>query len=120
MAFLAVFAIALSLAASRLSDHWSESLARSSTLRISAPASQIQQQLDLAMEILDTTPGIASARVISLEEQRSLLEPWFGPEVPFESLPLPRLIDIEENSSGYDGQKLATSPYCRCSRRRAG
>ncbi|MDG1935462.1 MAG: cell division protein FtsX [Paracoccaceae bacterium] len=106
MAFLAVFAIALSLAASRLSDHWSESLARSSTLRISAPAPQIQQQLDLAMEILDTTPGIASARVISLEEQRSLLEPWFGPEVPFESLPLPKLIDIEENSSGYDGQSL--------------
>lgn len=106
MAFLAVFAIALSVAASRLSDHWSEALARSSTLRISAPALQMQQQLDLAMEVLNTTPGIAAARIISLEEQRTLLEPWFGPDVPVENLPLPRLVDIEENSSGYDGQSL--------------
>lgn len=106
MAFLAVFAIALSLAAARLSYHWSEALARSSTLRISAPAPQMQQQLDLAVEILNTTPGIAAARIISLEEQHTLLEPWFGPDVPVENLPLPRLIDIEENSSGYDGQSL--------------
>ena len=101
-----VFAIALSIAASRLSDHWSEALARSSTLRISAPDLQMQQQLDLAMEVLNTTPGIAAARIISLEEQRTLLEPWFGPDVPVENLPLPRLVDIEENSSGYDGQSL--------------
>jgi len=106
MAFLGVFAMALSLAASRLSDHWSEALARSSTLRISAPAPQMRQQLDLALDILSTTPGIKAARVISLEEQRGLLEPWFGPDVPVENLPLPRLIDIEEDSSGYDGQSL--------------
>ena len=106
MAFLAVFAIALSITASRLSDHWSEALARSSTLRILAPASQMQQQLASAMEILNTTPGISATRIISLEEQRALLEPWFGPDLPIENLPLPRLIDIEENASGYDEQSL--------------
>ena len=106
MAFMAVFAVALSIAASRLSDHWSAALARSSTLRISAPAPQMERQLNLAIAILNSTPGIKSAQVISLEEQRTLLEPWFGPDVPIENLPMPRLINIDENSSGYDGQSL--------------
>ena len=38
MAFLAVFALALSLAAGRLADRWGSELALSSTIRISAPA----------------------------------------------------------------------------------
>ncbi|MEC7258844.1 MAG: cell division protein FtsX, partial [Pseudomonadota bacterium] len=37
MAFLAVFALALSLASGRLATRWSDELARSATLRLSAP-----------------------------------------------------------------------------------
>jgi cell division transport system permease protein len=37
MAFLAVFALALSLASGRLADRWSSALAQSSTIRLSAP-----------------------------------------------------------------------------------
>ena len=37
MGFLAVFALALSLATGRLADRWSEALARTATVRISAP-----------------------------------------------------------------------------------
>ena len=44
MAFLAVFALALSLAAGRLADRWSDALARASTIRISAPAAEIEAQ----------------------------------------------------------------------------
>ncbi|MBV1895419.1 MAG: cell division protein FtsX, partial [Rhodobacteraceae bacterium] len=40
MAFLAVFALALSLASGRLADRWADELARSATLRINAPADQ--------------------------------------------------------------------------------
>ena len=41
MAFLAVFALALSLAAGRLADRWSDALADTATIRISAPDDQI-------------------------------------------------------------------------------
>ena len=37
MAFLTVFALALSLATGRLADRWGSELAQSSTVRISAP-----------------------------------------------------------------------------------
>ncbi len=49
MAFLAVFALALSLSAGRLADRWAEELARSATLRINAPADQRSAQTDVAL-----------------------------------------------------------------------
>lgn len=106
MAFLAVFALALSLATDRLADRWGTELARSSTLRISAPADQMAAQTEAALSVLATTPGIASARALSDDEQRVLLEPWFGPDLPIESLPVPRLIEIIEGGDGVDAAGL--------------
>ncbi len=102
MAFLAVFAMALSLATGRLADRWSEELARTSTLRISAPADQAAAQARRAIAVLETTPGVAAARPLTAEEQRNLLEPWFGPDLPIDALPIPQLIEIIEEGSGYD------------------
>nr|WP_226622025.1 cell division protein FtsX [Alloyangia pacifica] len=102
MAFLAVFALALSLAAGRLATSWGEELARASTLRISAPAGQQAQQTDAALRLLQQTPGVASARALSEEEQQALLEPWFGPDLPLADLPVPQLIEIIEQGEGFD------------------
>ncbi|MCC6008249.1 MAG: cell division protein FtsX [Rhodobacteraceae bacterium] len=106
MAFLAVFALALSLAAGRMADRWSDELARSSTVRISAPAEQMEARVRAVMEVLTTTPGIASARLIDETEQRALLEPWFGPDLPVDALPLPRLVEVIETGARYDSEGL--------------
>ncbi|TCP44459.1 cell division protein FtsX [Rhodovulum marinum] len=106
MAFLAVFALALSLAAGRLADHWGEALARTATVRISAPEGQMATQTDAVLAVLATTPGIAGARLIPEDEQRALLAPWFGPDLPVESLPLPRLVEITETAEGMDAEAL--------------
>lgn len=106
MAFLAVFAVALSLATGRLATRWSAELARTSTLRISAPADQMDTQTRIALQVLETTPGIGQARALDLAEQRALLEPWFGPDLPVETLPIPRLIEIIETGDGYDATGL--------------
>ena len=102
MAFLAVFALAMSLATGRLADRWSQELARTSTLRISAPADQMQAQTRAAVEVLQTTPGVAEARPLTADEQRALLDPWFGPDLPVETLPIPQLVEIVEEDAGYD------------------
>lgn len=106
MAFLAVFALALSLAAGRLADRWSDELARSATLRISAPADQKAAQTSAALAVLEQTPGIASARALSDEEQAALLAPWFGADLPLDSLPVPQLIEVIEDDEGYDAEGL--------------
>jgi len=102
MAFLAVFALALSLASGRLADRWSSALAQSSTIRLSAPTAEIEAQTTAILSVLEQTPGVESARTITDAEQRTLLEPWFGPDLPVEDLPVPRLIEITEGPQGYD------------------
>ena len=106
MAFLAVFALALSLAAGRLADRWSDALERTATVRLSAPDDQIDLQTKAVLEVLSTTPGIASARALEDAEQRALLEPWFGPDLPVDALPLPRLIELTEDGAGFDSEGL--------------
>ncbi len=106
MAFLTVFALALSLASGRLATRWGDELAQSSTLRISAPEEQMAAQTAAALTVLTGTPGISSARALSVDEQRSLLAPWFGPDLPLDSLPIPQLIEIVETEEGYDGAGL--------------
>ena len=106
MAFLAVFALALSLAAGRLADRWSDALERTATVRLSAPEDQIDLQTAAILNVLTTTPGVASARAMTDDEQRALLEPWFGPDLPVDALPLPRLIELTEDATGYDAEGL--------------
>ena len=106
MTFLAVFALALSLAAGRLADRWSGALERTATVRLSAPEDQIDLQVDAILQVLADTPGVASARALGADEQRALLEPWFGPDLPVDALPLPRLIEVVEGEPGYDREGL--------------
>ncbi|SNS81353.1 cell division protein FtsX [Antarctobacter heliothermus] len=106
MAFLTVFALALSLAAGRLASTWGEELARASTIRISAPEGQLAAQTATVLRVLEQTPGIDSARALTTDEQRALLEPWFGPDLPLESLPMPQIVEVQEAKGGYDADGL--------------
>lgn len=106
MAFLAVFALALSLASGRLADRWAEALSSTATIRISAPPDQMTAQTRAVLNLLGTTPGVQGARALSPEEQRALLEPWFGPDLPVDSLSLPQLVEFTEADGGYDAQGL--------------
>ena len=107
MTFLAVFALALSLASGRLADRWASALDRTATIRISAPDDQIARQTKAVLDVLATTTGIASARAQTPDEQRKLLEPWFGPDLPLTDLPLPQLIEVlARDIDGVRGRRL--------------
>lgn len=106
MAFLAVFALAFALASGRVADRWGDELARTSTLRLTAPGDEMAAQVQTALTILQTTPGVASARALTGDEQKALLEPWFGPDLPVDTLPIPQLIEIVEDGGGFDAAGL--------------
>lgn len=106
MAFLAVFALALSLATGRMADRWGAELARSSTIRISAPEGELAAQTEAVLKVLESTRGVASARALTDAEQQALLEPWFGPDLPVDTLPIPRLVEVIETEEGYDPDGL--------------
>lgn len=106
MAFLAIFALALSLASGRLAENWRDALAGTATLRIQAPAGEMAAQTARALDILGQTPGITSARALSDGEQQALLEPWFGPDLPVARLPIPQLVEITGRDFDADGLRL--------------
>jgi cell division transport system permease protein len=102
MTFLCVFALALSLASGRLATRWSEAIAKTATIRLSAPEEQVQIQTDAILAALATTPGIASYRLIDDAETTKL----FGPGLPVDALPIPRLIEVVEGEPPYDSEGL--------------
>lgn len=106
MAVLAVFALALSLAAGRLADRWGAELARSATVRITAPPEQMAAQTAAVMAVLETTRGVASARALSVTDQQALLAPWFGEGFDLSTLPVPQLVEIIETPDGFDAAGL--------------
>ncbi len=107
MAFFAVMSLALALAAGRLADSWEGELARDATLRIFAPQDAVEAQARAALNVLRTTPGIQSVRVVTLEEQKALLEPWLGPDFAIESLPLPLMIEVTTDPDRLNRDSLA-------------
>ncbi len=105
MAFLAVFALALALATGRLAERWSESLAQTVTIRVSAPSAEMEQQTAAVLNVLKSTPGVTASAVVGDEEVEKLLEPWFGPDVPVDALPVPKLIEVTQDRD-FDSQAL--------------
>ena len=106
MAFLAVFALALSLATGRIASQWSHELTRTATVRITAAPAEMPALTEAALRVLGSTEGVESARALTPEEQKALLEPWFGSDLPIEALPVPQLIELRETRAGYDAEGL--------------
>lgn len=106
MAFLAVFALALSLATGRLAERWSSELAQSVTVRVSAPSSEQEALTRSVMQILQTTPGAGQPHLASDDEIAHLLAPWFGPDMPIDALPVPDLIEAPIASPDFDSHGL--------------
>src|SRR5260370_15973743 len=52
------------------------------------PAEPSAARTEMALAVLRQTPGIAGARLVDPAETKRLLEPWLGPSVPLDQLPL--------------------------------
>ena len=101
MAAVAVFALAFTVATGRLADRWATDLSGTATVRIAQDAEGGGAAADAALAALSDTAGVTSARLMPDDEQAALLAPWFGPDLPVDSLPLPRLIEITVDD-GFD------------------
>lgn len=106
MAFLAIFTLSVSFAANDLARQWSNDLVNTATVRISAPADQVEVQTQAAIAAFDTTPGVVSVSEISLDEQLNLLEPWLGGDIPTDLLPIPRMLAVDVDPVVLDPESL--------------
>jgi cell division transport system permease protein len=98
MAFLAALALGASLVADRAALGWQNGLSDRMTIQIMPPEqgdahAALDQETQAALTLLNGTPGIAHARLLSDAEINALVEPWIGKDGAVSGIPLPRLID---------------------------
>jgi len=74
------------------------SLATSLTLQV--PPDTSKARMETVLALLGQTKGIQSANLLDPKELARLLEPWLGPKVPLDELPVPRLIDLQIDPAG--------------------
>jgi cell division transport system permease protein len=94
-ALIAYVAAMMGIGLLGLSDmlgEWHRLQAGSLTLQL--PADTSAARTEMALAVLRQTPGVTGAHLVDPAETKRLLEPWLGPSVPLDQLPLPRLVDL--------------------------
>ncbi|GHU05458.1 cell division protein [Alphaproteobacteria bacterium] len=84
-----------------LIGRWETDVSGTMTVEIAAPLDvdkeameKNRDQIDMALQILNSTPGVARARALSQKEMIALLSPWLGDSEFLREMPLPTLIDV--------------------------
>jgi cell division transport system permease protein len=98
MAFLAALALGASLVATRAAHSWQSGLSDRITVQVMPPEqgdprAGLDTESKAALSVLNATPGIAHATMLSDAEINALVEPWIGKDGAVSGIPLPRLID---------------------------
>jgi cell division transport system permease protein len=75
---------------------WSADVGRELTIQIRPVEGQVMESnLRTAVSLAETTPGVASARALTLEESQQLLQPWLGTGLDLTAIEIPRLVVVQ-------------------------
>ncbi|MDA0241331.1 MAG: cell division protein [Proteobacteria bacterium] len=96
MVFLAVFAIAGSVALNKVAQNWVQGIEDAMTVQIPAgdDAAQLERQVRRATAALKSVNGVKFVQVISNEDIQRQLAPWLGEASNTADLPLPGVLEI--------------------------
>jgi cell division transport system permease protein len=75
---------------------WSSDVGREMTIQIRPMEGEVMESnLRTAVALAEQTPGIASARALTLEETEALLSPWLGTGLDLSAIDVPRLVVVQ-------------------------
>ncbi len=95
MCYLACLALGALIIINNAIDIWASDLSREVTVQVRpVSGSDIEQEIEKAVAIIEGTPGVTTTTVLSIEDASALLEPWLGSGEILKELPIPRLIEV--------------------------
>ena len=101
MVFLSAVALAGAFILNGLISRWDRDVSGTLTVEVAtAPGDAAQsveptrRRVEQVLQLLDQTPGIASAKALTQEQLTALMSPWLGSSDVLRDLPLPALIDV--------------------------
>jgi cell division transport system permease protein len=75
---------------------WSSDVGRELTIQVRPmPGEVMDSNLRTAVALAEATPGVSSARALTLEESQNLLKPWLGDGLDLSSIEIPRLVVVQ-------------------------
>ena len=75
---------------------WSADVGREVTIQIRPVEGEVMESnLRTAVALAQATPGVASARPLSIEESQKLIEPWLGAGLDLSAIEIPRLVVVQ-------------------------
>lgn len=75
---------------------WSSDVGREVTIQIRPVEGEVMDSnLRTAVSLAEATPGVASARALTIEESQQLLEPWLGAGLDLTAIEIPRLVVVQ-------------------------
>ena len=90
---------------------WSADVGREVTIQIKPePGEVMESNLRLAVSLAEATPGVASARALTLEESQNLLKPWLGEGLDIVPGFGFRLLLRSESNTFYSRMYVPTNP----------
>src|SRR6478609_991541 len=75
---------------------WSADVGREVTIQIRPVEGEVMDSnLRTAVALAEATPGVDTARALTLEESQKLLEPWLGAGLDLTAIDIPRLVVVQ-------------------------
>ena len=98
MVYLAVLIFAGALMLAEIAANWDREISAGFTVQVPAPegdaAEGLEERVDAAVELLSEARGVGEVRVVPPDVTARALEPWLGPDLAAQDLPLPRVIEV--------------------------
>jgi cell division transport system permease protein len=75
---------------------WSSDVGREVTIQLRPVQGEVMESnLRTAVALAEGTPGVASARALTIEESEDLLAPWLGEGLDLSAIEIPRLVVVQ-------------------------
>ncbi len=75
---------------------WSSDVGRELTIQIRPVQGEVMESnIRTAVALAEATPGVSSARALTLAESEQLLEPWLGAGLDLTAIDIPRLVVVQ-------------------------
>src|SRR5690606_29818152 len=96
MAFLSAVTLGGVVLVQKSAIAWSADVGRELTIQIRPVEGEVMESnLRTAVSLAQSTPGVASARALTIEESQTLLQPWLGAGLDLSAIAIPRLIVVQ-------------------------
>ena len=106
MVFIGTFVSGSGLLIYNSLKNWQKGVSESLTVQINTYDEEgrdrgdlVVQDIEKALSILRTTPGVTGASVLNESQMNDLMAPWVGADVSVTALPVPKLIDVSVDTN---------------------